>query len=112
MKKSKQIIKRTLFWLFFLSVYVAALYLVGIHCPISSLLGFPCPTCGVTRALLSLLRFDFRASLSYHPLAVPLTISVWLLINLEDLRHKKTALAISLSVVVLNLVLYIFGLLA
>jgi len=57
---------------------VAAVYhfILG-GCPIRALLGFPCPTCGVSRSALALLRLDFRASLRYHPLTVPLLLLVW-----------------------------------
>jgi hypothetical protein len=34
--------------------------------------GLPCPFCGVTRSLASLIRGDFKEALFYHPLSVPL----------------------------------------
>jgi hypothetical protein len=37
-----------------------------------ALTGLPCPTTGMTRGLLALLGGDWRTSLDYHPLAVPL----------------------------------------
>jgi hypothetical protein len=40
-------------------------------CPTASLLGVPCPGCGLTRATLALLRGDWRGALHLHPL-VPL----------------------------------------
>lgn len=38
------------------------------HCPFRYFFGVACPGCGMTRALLSALRFDFAAAFSYHPL--------------------------------------------
>ena len=74
------ILKKVLFHILIFAVIaaVAAAYhfLLG-GCPIRSLLGFPCPACGVSRSLAALLRLDFRASLRYHPLTVPLLLLVW-----------------------------------
>lgn len=41
--------------------------LIDIRCPIRSLFHIPCPACGMTRACLSALRFDFVAAFAYHP---------------------------------------------
>ena len=40
--------------------------------------GLPCPTCGITRALVRLLRRDPSGSFAAHPLALPLTIQLGL----------------------------------
>lgn len=37
-------------------------------CPIRNITGLPCPGCGMTRAFLSLAKFDLAAALEYHPL--------------------------------------------
>ncbi len=46
---------------------IAAVYAV-IGCPFRFFLGVPCPGCGMTRAFFALLRFDFTAAFSFHPL--------------------------------------------
>ncbi len=38
------------------------------HCPIYSTLGIPCPGCGMTRAMKSVLQLDFIAAFRWHPL--------------------------------------------
>ena len=38
------------------------------RCPLDYVLGIPCPTCGITRALLSVLNGDLKAAFYYHPL--------------------------------------------
>jgi hypothetical protein len=38
-------------------------------CPFRALMGIPCLTCGSTRALLALARFDVGAAFSWNPLA-------------------------------------------
>ena len=103
---TKLIIKRTVLFLFIFLVYITVLAAFGMHCPFADVLGIECPTCGVSRALLSLLRADFNESVSYHPLAIPLLIAVWLLCNIEYLKHKKLITTIALSIVILNFDLY------
>lgn len=39
-----------------------------ITCPIKMITGISCPGCGMTRAYLSLLRFDIAKAFYYHPL--------------------------------------------
>jgi len=39
-------------------------------CPFKMLTGLPCPTCGVTRAVMAMTRFDLGAAFAFNPLAV------------------------------------------
>ena len=39
-------------------------------CPMYAVTGIPCPSCGSTRAVISVLRGDFTAALRWHPLVV------------------------------------------
>ena len=43
-------------------------------CPFKALVGFACPTCGVTRALLGLRRFDVLGALAANPLVALLSL--------------------------------------
>lgn len=48
-------------------------------CPSATLLGLPCPGCGLTRASLALVRGDIATAVRLHPLApllAPLALSV------------------------------------
>jgi hypothetical protein len=47
------------------------------RCSVAVLLHHPCPGCGMTRAVLLLLRGDVAGSLHMHPLAIPV-LGVWL----------------------------------
>ncbi len=51
-------------------LYFAAAYIImdyyGITCVFLKLLNIPCPGCGMTRALLSLLRLDFWGAIKYN----------------------------------------------
>ena len=39
----------------------------GVICMLRELTGIPCPACGMSRALLSLVRLDIAAAFRYHP---------------------------------------------
>lgn len=69
-----------------LGLFVAGMYLLHIPCPIKLVTGISCPGCGMTRAYVSLLRWDLEAAFSYHPLWPLLPI---LLAVLPILRRKN-----------------------
>ena len=47
-------------------------------CPVVLITGFPCPGCGMTRALLRLLHFDFVGAWQMHPFVyIILIFAVW-----------------------------------
>ena len=51
---------------------VAAVYvLLPIKCPIKYFLHFDCPTCGMTRAMLSLFKGDIAGYMRFNPMALP-----------------------------------------
>lgn len=56
--------------IFILYVYFS----VKIPCLFKSVLGIACPTCGMTRAMLSLLHGDIINTIYYNILAIPLVI--------------------------------------
>ena len=88
-----------------------AFYLLKITCPILSLTGIPCPTCGTTRALLSLLRGDIKNYLYYQPMAVPMTITVVLCMHIRIMRRacRKIAVAIIGITLAVNTAIYVGG---
>lgn len=58
------------------------------NCLVQNITGFPCPTCGMTRAYKSLLHLDIKGAFEWHPLfwLVPLVAVVMLL---QNHRHFK-----------------------
>ena len=58
-------------------------------CPIRAITHFPCPTCGVTRSLLALLRLDFAQSFSCHPMTIPLCLVILLAIHRKKIRMNS-----------------------
>lgn len=47
---------------------ILILMMDGNLCVFKGIIGLPCPGCGLTRAILSLLRFDLKNAFFYHPL--------------------------------------------
>lgn len=77
------------------------MYLADLGCPIKLIFNTPCPTCGVTRAMVSLLTFDFQAYINHNVMAIPLTVSVMLMIGINKINKKLPVyifVAITLSV--------------
>lgn len=108
MSNLKPIIKRTIVYGVILALYITVLTTFDIYCPIAKATGIECPTCGVSRALLSLLAFDFKAYYNYNPLALPLVVSVWLMLNSEYFKHKALARSIAIFTVSVNFILHLY----
>ena len=82
MEKSKKQIVLTL-CVFALAL---AVYSLLIGCPLRQLFGVKCPMCGMTRAVLSLLRLDFSGAFHWHP-AWPLVLILLPLYVILELRR-------------------------
>ena len=61
--------------------------LPGWHSPIHSFLGIPDPGCGLSRAIVALLRGDWQTSLTYHAFAPLFVIALTLIALASVLPH-------------------------
>lgn len=77
----------------FLIMYVI-LYLIDATCVIKAIVGFECPGCGMTRAVISLLKLDFSTAFEYHPMVFSLPI-LFAYIILDGVPFKNRILNIS-----------------
>lgn len=91
---------------------VLLLYRVlGITCIYRFLFGIPCPTCGVTRSVLSLLKLDFTASFRYNPMTVPLLVFGFLMIHRRLFPKWKLFIEVGAGItLILLFAVYIFRL--
>ena len=87
-------------------------YYLDAGCVLRNLTGIPCPTCGASRAMFSLLTFNLKGYFYYHPMAVPIVIALLLGVHIGRFKesHRRWIVGYVVSVVVLTLVLYVFRL--
>lgn len=69
MSKNKQV-RNLSTVLLFIIYFVFTSHFLGTVCPIQASTGFPCPTCGSTRAFSELVRGNCSAAFFYHPLII------------------------------------------
>lgn len=98
-------IKTHAFLISLLLIITVYCYIFG--CPFRNIVGIPCPTCGVTHALVSLLQLDFNAYMNYNPIAVPLIIAVLIGFHLNLFKHKKILTVIVVSIAIINFLFYL-----
>ncbi len=82
-------------------VFLIALYnLLGIPCLFYKITSIPCPTCYMTRALLSLAKGDISAYISYNIMALPVAI-VFILELFHKLWGKYENIVHGFSIIIL-----------
>lgn len=90
-------------------IFYALIESIGITCPIRFLTGISCAGCGMSRAWLCVLQFDFRRAFEYHPLfPLPGFFAIGFLFRRRIPEKVKRALCLIL--VILFMVVYIFRL--
>ena len=82
------------------------LYALGLGCRIKYFFHIPCPTCGVSRAMTALLKFDFKAYAEYNAMALPLVLSVGAALHLKLLPRRRLFEIVIFAVLILNAVYY------
>ena len=107
----KQAVRAHVVYFSLIAAFIVLINVFDIGCPILYLFNVRCPTCGVSRALLSLARLDIRGYFYYQPMGVPLLISVWLMIHIKLLEHRKIICTFVFFTLAINTVLYIYRLL-
>lgn len=100
----KQIIREHVIILAVICSFVALSEMFGLRCPIYMLFHIPCPTCGVTRAMVSLVKLDFAAYMKYNPMALPMCAAVLGMIEVRCFRRKLPVYIFSIGTAVLNLI--------
>ncbi|MBQ2774482.1 MAG: DUF2752 domain-containing protein [Clostridia bacterium] len=89
-----------------LAVAVIAFYLTY-GCPIRWLTGVSCPSCGMSRAVGALLKFDFALAFYFHPL-VYLLPAAFLVYLLRKRIPRKVMIVLCVGILVLMLAVYIY----
>jgi hypothetical protein len=77
-----------------LQVSLAALELPGWPCPVKTMLGIPCPGCGLTAAMVLLLHGEWRAALSIHAFAPVFLLGIGIMATVSALPDPLRRVAI------------------
>ena len=96
-------------FLLVLCVFYFLLLVFNETCPIKAIFAFECPTCGATRALVSLFGLDFEGYFTYNALALPLAIILYLNLHAEIFK-KKILMVGTILTAIFVLALYIIKL--
>lgn len=85
-------------------------HILGIGCPIKYVTGISCAGCGMTRAYLALLRLDFAAAFSYHPLFILPPIALLLIVFKEKIS-KRLYYSLWFTIIGAFLIIYVLRIL-
>ena len=86
-------------------VITVIIIIMVLGCPIKKFLGVMCPTCGVTRAIISLVKGNFTDYCSLNIMALPLVFIFSIDIIL---KRNKTIDNITIFVSIINLIYYLY----
>lgn len=76
-------------------------YAFGTVCTLKLFTGYPCPSCGMTRALEEILHLNFSESLKMHPLLIMIIIGLIILLFNKFLDKKCGKLLIVYGIITL-----------
>lgn len=80
--------------------------ITGTNCFIRGIFGIPCPSCGISRAIISFLNRDLGMAFKYHPLFwLPLAV---LVVSIINKKYFKKLLLVS---IIIFIVIYIIRML-
>ncbi len=108
-----KIIMKHIFYILLLLIIFAILYFFKISCFFRFFTGIPCPSCGMTRAFLSLIKLNLRESFYYHPLLIPSLFAAFIAIhmNVSALKfNKKIANTYLWAFIIIFFAVYLFRL--
>lgn len=100
------ILKRHLFIFAIIGIYFVLSTIFNITCPIMYLTKVPCPTCGMTKAIMALVQLDIKGYVEYNSMAFFMITAVILLIHRNVLGKKKWIDCFSSLVITTNTLVY------
>ena len=106
-KDEKKTVRQHIIYFAVICCFIAVIRIFEINCPIVYFTGVPCPTCGVTRALLSLLTLNLKGYINYHPFALPLVAAVALMLHAKLFKRKRLVYGFVIAVLTVNFIYYL-----
>lgn len=101
-----KLLKEKVSFLLILSVYIAVTSALHTGCPIKKITGISCMGCGMSRAVISALRFDFAKAFSFHPLFILVIVGIPFFIFWQKIP-RRLRLTILWLIVIIFLIVYI-----
>lgn len=95
MKKAEKKLEENVKDILIVSVMLLYRYL---SCPIRFFSGIPCPGCGMTRAVIAALKFNFREAYQYHPLIIIMPLMGLWCVKSSKLSRKTNYIIIGVAV--------------
>lgn len=109
MPHSKQKIKKSFVATFFLGIlFCLAFFTYRFGCFVRYFFNIPCPTCGMTRAILSLIKLNIDSYFHYNAFALPVLLSIVVLFFFK--HFIKPIIFISIFILMLNFIYYLYRL--
>ena len=78
-------------FIYFIILYILTVTFKTSLCPIKKLFGISCLGCGLTRAFMSILAFDFKSAVEYNVLSLPLFFGIiaYISVIISDILLSK-----------------------
>lgn len=112
MKRKDKIFLTHVIVLSVVAVYYIIMNALDITCPIRALSGYPCPACGMSRAIISLFFLDLSGYAYYNVMAVPVVLGILVAIHFGKKKEMRTFTEVYLiAVAIINIAYYIMRLL-
>lgn len=112
MKRKDKVFLTHVIVLSVVAVYYIVMNALGITCPIRALSAYPCPACGMSRALISLFFLDFSGYAYYNLMAIPVIFGVLVAIHFGKRKEMRVFTEVYLVVVaIINIAYYVIRLL-
>lgn len=112
MKRKDKVFLTHVIILSVVATYYIVMNALDITCPIRALSGYPCPACGMSRALISLFFLDFSGYAYYNLMAIPVVIGVLVAIHFGKRKEMRVFTEVYLVVVaIINIAYYVIRLL-
>lgn len=112
MKRKDKVFLTHVIILSVVAVYYIVMNALDITCPIRALSGYPCPACGMSRALISLFFLDFSGYAYYNLMAIPVVLGIFVAIHFGKRKEMRVFTEVYLVVVaIINIAYYVIRLL-
>lgn len=112
MKRKDKVFLTHVIILVVVATYYIVMNAIDITCPIRALSGYPCPACGMSRALISLFFLDFSGYAYYNLMAIPVVLGVLVAIHFGRKKGMRVFTEVYLVIVaIINIAYYVVRLL-